>query len=360
MRGCYVGGVVSHDQVRSDIPQTRAERRLREREGTVLARGNIVSGGSIVLRRGNIVAGPGGAVLRRGSAATGCGDAVPGRADTVLRRGGAAAGRENTVSAQRSGRSVKATPAATSRAGALRRGRSIRAVTAFLIVPGLVGVFALPAYAVGAGVGANAASSSHFNRTVAEAQEVIVSGQVADPAISRDSYTAITKADADHAARVAETARLAAARAERVKQVRATTVHVPGDDYPWWDQLPDTYGGGLSPLNYFYRECVDFAAWRLNRDVGSTSPPFRFVWANLASGSAYMWLSAWRHHGWPVSSTPIVGSVAWFPYNHVAYVQAINSDGSVNIEEYNWGSNHTYGRRTIAASDATYLYPPPG
>src|SRR6218665_3664795 len=83
----------------------------------------------------------------------------------------------------------------------------------------------------------------------------------------------------------------------------------------------------------------------------SGRPALRSVWANLASGSAYMWLSAWRHHGWPVSSTPIVGSVAWFPYNHVAYVQAINSDGSVNIEEYNWGSNHTYGRRTIAASD---------
>src|SRR6218665_2142534 len=101
IRGCYVGGVVSHDQVRSDIPQTRAERRLRERDGTVLARGNIVSGGSIVLRRGNIVAGPGGAVLRRGSAATGCGDAVPGRADTVLRHGGAGPGRENTASAKR-------------------------------------------------------------------------------------------------------------------------------------------------------------------------------------------------------------------------------------------------------------------
>src|SRR6218665_3942036 len=233
--------------MRSDIPQTRAERRLREREGTASARGNTVSRGGIVLRRGNIVSGPGGVVLAGVSAATGRGDVVSGCGDAVVRHGGAAAGRESTVSARRSGRSVKATPAATSKAGVFRRGRSIRAVTAFLIVPGLVGVFALPAYAMGTGAGANAASSSHFNRTVAEAQEVTVSGQVADLAISRDSYTAITKADADHAA-----------RAERVKQIRATTVHVPGDDYPWWDQLPDTYGGGLSPLNYFYRECVDF------------------------------------------------------------------------------------------------------
>ncbi len=135
-----------------------------------------------------------------------------------------------------------------------------------------------------------------------------------------------------------------------------------GDDYPWFSELANTQGGGLSPLNYFYRECVDFVAWRLNRDAGSLSAPFLYDWSSLTptGGNAYQWKYAWKAHGWPTSTTPIPGSVAWFSSNHVAYVKAVNGDGSVLIEEYNWMGQHLYGQRTIASTDAQlYLYPPP-
>lgn len=132
-----------------------------------------------------------------------------------------------------------------------------------------------------------------------------------------------------------------------------------GDDYPWPDMLSRPQGGGLSPLRYYYRECVDFVAWRLNRDAGSTSAPFKWDWSNLAQGSAYSWKRHWEAKGWPVSTTPIPGAVAWTPGgNHVAYVSGVLPDGSVALEEYNYSVDHGYSQRIIPASAAIYLYPP--
>src|SRR4051812_20162027 len=44
------------------------------------------------------------------------------------------------------------------------------------------------------------------------------------------------------------------------------------DDYPW----PKGTVNSISPLGYGYRECVDFVAWRMNRDHGTTSNPWKF------------------------------------------------------------------------------------
>lgn len=133
-----------------------------------------------------------------------------------------------------------------------------------------------------------------------------------------------------------------------------------GDDYPFPAELTIDQGGGLSPFNYYYRECVDFVAWRMNRDAGVTSAPWKWVWSNLAQGSAWKWKSEWLRHGWATGTTPEVGAVAWYPGgNHVAYVSGILPDGTVAIEEYNWGRNHAYGQRIIPANSVYYLYAPP-
>ena len=135
-----------------------------------------------------------------------------------------------------------------------------------------------------------------------------------------------------------------------------------GDDYPWPFEAADVEGGGLSPLGYYNRECVDFVAWRLNRDAGSTAAPFKYTWSNLTpnGGDASQWYGNWRAHGWATGTDPEVGSVAWFNGNHVAYVKSVNGDGTVTIEEYNHGSTHVYGQRTIPVSSvARFLYAPP-
>ena len=246
-------------------------------------------------------------------------------------------------------RTVTTTPRAT------RRNAPARVFATVLVVPAIVGTVALPAYALVPGGGFEASGDFHLAR--AEAQAVDVSALASGAPLSSDAYSVTTKAEIDAAAAEAERAAYGA-QLNRSGAYYTPAQQAEGDDYPWWNETPDDYGGGLSPLRYYYRECVDFVAWRLNRDAGVTSAPWKWDWGNLASGSAYAWADEWVRHGWATSSDPIVGSVAWFPYNHVAYVQAVNGDGTVTIEEYNQNSDHSYHVRTIPTGSAIYLYPP--
>jgi hypothetical protein len=150
----------------------------------------------------------------------------------------------------------------------------MRVFATVLVVPAIVGTVALPAYALMPG-GAGFATSGVFSLTVAEAQDVDVSALASGAPVSSDVYSVTTKAELEDARLDAEEAAQAAWAAELASRGSGSyaiyTVKAEGDDYPWWDQVPDDYGGGLSPLRYYYRECVDFVAWRLNRDAGVTS-----------------------------------------------------------------------------------------
>jgi hypothetical protein len=225
----------------------------------------------------------------------------------------------------------------------------LRVLIAAAIVPGLFATAALPAYASSfAGPDAVASSKSAV-------QSLTVAASAADEAITRDEVTATS--DAEMAARVSDPE-----RALRVTQYDDSGALALGDDYPWPYEAADVEGGGLSPLSYYYRECVDFVAWRLNRDAGVTQAPWKYNWFTLTpnGGDASQWASNWRSHDWPTGSDPVAGSVAWFNGNHVAYVKSVLDDGNIVIEEYNHGSTHKYGVRTIAASDvALFLYAPP-
>jgi surface antigen len=136
-----------------------------------------------------------------------------------------------------------------------------------------------------------------------------------------------------------------------------------GNDYPWASSSIT----GISPLHYYYRQCVDFVAWRLNRDAGVTQAPWKWTDSSLTplGGNAIEWKASWKAHGWATSKTPVAGSVAYWgtsagPDGHVAYVQAVNPDGTVTIEEYNWGGNYSYNTRTIPTSSVDlFLYAPP-
>lgn len=225
-----------------------------------------------------------------------------------------------------------------------------------LVVPAIVGTVALPAYAFAPGVEGFGGATA-FRDAVTGAQELDVSSLASKSPLTSDAYTVTTKAEIDRLAKEAEESAWAS-NVNRGGAYYTPAQQAAGDDYPWWNETPDDYGGGLSPLRYYFRECVDFVAWRLNRDAGVTSAPWRWDWGNLASGSAWAWADEWVRHGWATSNDPIVGSVAWFPYNHVAYVQSVNGDGTVTIEEYNQNSDHSYHVRTIPTGSALYLYPP--
>ncbi len=220
------------------------------------------------------------------------------------------------------------------------------------VVGGLIAVAALPAYA-----SVTTDDAPTFTApTDAVPQSITVDSNSALAALTRDSFIATTPEElAALRAAEARAAAAALASARAVTYFVASGPRQSGDDYPF-------YGvESLSPLNYYGGECVDFVAWRLNRDQGFTSAPFRWVWSNLtpSGGSASGWTYAWQSQGWGVSSTPVPGSVAVTGYNHVAYVNSVNADGTVFIEEYNYGNYHQYGTRTIPISSVSaFLYPP--
>ena len=219
-------------------------------------------------------------------------------------------------------------------------------------VGGMFAVVGLPAYAL-APLATNTAST-----TEADVQSILVSANAAPLPVSRDGYHATTQADLDEMSKDA-------LRAQQDEAYNASGARGMGDDYPWPYELMEDQGGSLSPLNYYYRECVDFVAWRLNRDAGSYAAPFKWVWSNLTpfGGNGGQWEYNWEQHGWPVSDTPIKGAVAYTGGNHVAYVKSLNADGTITIEEYNY-IHGMYGQRTltpasIVAAGGAFLYPPP-
>jgi len=245
-----------------------------------------------------------------------------------------------------------ARPAAAqpARTGSLSR-RTLGFAT-FSIVGGLFATAALPAY--GARSTAATAAGTAANR--AGLQNLTVSSEAAGQTAVRDAFAAPTQAQLDEASRQAAVLQNANGGGFSTVQTRAV-----GDDYPWPYETIDDNGGGLSPLGYYYRECVDFVAWRLNRDAGATAAPWKYTWGNITpmGGSAWEWPDNWAAKGWATSAVPIVGCVAWWTYNHVSYVQQVNGDGTVLLEEYNYGGRHSYVTRTFPTAQVPlFLYPP--
>jgi surface antigen len=222
-------------------------------------------------------------------------------------------------------------------------------VGVMVAVGGLFAVLAIPAYA-------NSDAAALHSAAAVDTQKLTVANAAASTVTTtgRDSYTATSASDL-------RSLYAAAIREQNIAAYLQSGAKAKGDDYPWFAELSRNQGGGLSKLGYYYRECVDFVAWRLNRDAGTTSAPFRWTWGQLTpnGGDARQWKSAWLAHGWATGTTPVPGAVAWFSANHVAYVNGILDNGQVLIEEYNYDVSHEYDTRVINAGDAYYLYAPP-
>ena len=134
--------------------------------------------------------------------------------------------------------------------------------------------------------------------------------------------------------------------------------------YPWAGVGYPCWSPGCSdPWGLFYRECVSFVAWRLDR-AGKGVRHFGGL------GHAYQWPQTTRgyttqygskkaasapgsyvaepHVGDAVMIPPGVQSTPWT--GHVMFVESINGDGSINISEYNFAGPGLYSERTIPKS----------
>jgi surface antigen len=132
----------------------------------------------------------------------------------------------------------------------------------------------------------------------------------------------------------------------------------PSNDYPWASNTPDTVN---SNTHFYERECTDFVAWRMNRDTGNTNPAaFWFTDWMPNSGNRWGDASNWESHaqslGYRVDTIPAVGAVAWFSYGHVAYVESVNSDKTVNVSEYNYHLDYNYDTRSNVSNVAAFIH----
>lgn len=91
------------------------------------------------------------------------------------------------------------------------------------------------------------------------------------------------------------------------------------------------------PWMFLTRECTSYVAWYWNVKLGK-----EFINTRPGSGSAWNWPALARDQGYSVSSSPRVGAIiTWqqtgsMPYGHVAIVEAVNSNGTIDLSEYNW------------------------
>lgn len=256
----------------------------------------------------------------------------------------------SSLAAPRRSASRSVTPRAAEPARTRGLSRRALAFGTFSVVGGLFATAAIPAY------GARSTATGRAAVDRVGLQNLTVSSDASGQTAVRDAFAAPTQTQLDEASRQA--AVLSGSNGGEFATVQTRAV---GDDYPWPHETIDDNGGGLSPLGYYYRECVDFVAWRLNRDAGRTSAPWKYTWGTITplGGSAYEWPDNWAAKGWATSSVPIVGCVAWWTYNHVSYVQKVNEDGTVLLEEYNYGGKHSYVTRTFPTAQVPlFLYPP--
>ena len=112
--------------------------------------------------------------------------------------------------------------------------------------------------------------------------------------------------------------------------------------------------GDIDPWAFFGGECTSYVAFRLNQDQTDVrfhnqylTPGYPHVWFPNW-GNAVDWAERARDVGVAVDESPRPGSVAYWDgrgsnsagnLGHLAYVEQVNSDGSIVISDMNWKSS---------------------
>lgn len=141
------------------------------------------------------------------------------------------------------------------------------------------------------------------------------------------------------------------------------------DDYPL--RATNAESTARDSWGFGTRQCVSFTAWRLRQhEQKAFTNHMAFAGKQVTWGSAYQWDDTARRAGLTISATPRVGAIAQWnsgeqstykhsimtagELGHVAYVVAVNADGSAVMEEYNGKVELGYSTRTTKAP--RYIY----
>lgn len=120
----------------------------------------------------------------------------------------------------------------------------------------------------------------------------------------------------------------------------ASFTSASGTSYPWANapfpnSIPDSWG-------MYQRQCVSYTAWKV-ASSGRNMPS----WAGR--GDANLWDDNARAEGIPVDTIPRAGDIAVDnsgAYGHTSYVESVNSDGTINISQYNVRWDGMYSEET--------------
>lgn len=114
----------------------------------------------------------------------------------------------------------------------------------------------------------------------------------------------------------------------------------------------------VDPWGMYNRECVSYTAWKVYQKNG-----YMPYWGGR--GNANQWPSSARAAGIATGTTPRAGStgvISAGTYGHIVWVEKVNSDGTINISQYNeyipglgWGQ---YSERYNVSPSTydTYIY----
>lgn len=172
---------------------------------------------------------------------------------------------------------------------------------------------------------------------------------------------------------VAQAARTSAAPPAAAHTLTVVNPALPSTtNYPWAGL---TYADGGDQWGMAYGQCVSYAAWMIYQNNGGTQhpasipakgwfpsdglakSPVRYSW-----GNAGYWNGSAASAGYRVDSTPHVGAIAqWvngsdggaFTVGHVAYVTGVNSDGSMDLAQYNLREDSRFSTLHMPRGGAT-------
>lgn len=146
------------------------------------------------------------------------------------------------------------------------------------------------------------------------------------------------------------------------------------NDYPYGNQAYPCESA-VDPWGFYKGQCTSYVAYRANVSKGIVGSPWWF--SNYMTGSgapganctdapnarlsnACYWANRLQNSGLAtVSTTPTVGSIAHWSaqgtgalrYGHVAWVEAVHSDGTVTVSEYNYSPACSFSVRERVRAD---------
>lgn len=122
------------------------------------------------------------------------------------------------------------------------------------------------------------------------------------------------------------------------------------DGYPYCG-AQDSYA---DPWQLYNRECVSYAAWRIDQVYGKKVLPFQ------GNGMAYQWGQGYARGAWRVDSPQpgdavVLPAVSGFaPVGHLMVVESVNG-GWVHVSQYNFYGSGEYSTMDIRTSGVIFL-----